>query len=296
MPDGRISLAFLADIQIGCMATFSGVGEADIARFNRRGMLVRQFPRTDSLDWDLDRLRDAVTELNRLDPDLVIIGGDMIDDMKRQEQIEAFTTVAADSKVPFHYAPGNHDICPDSAVPTTEAVDWYRENFGPEHATVTRDLEAGAQLTIVLANSAVLDQPRNMPGSFEGEMAWLTDQLRRRAPGPTIVVSHHPPFVTDADEGHNYWNLPIERRRPFLDVLVDHGVDMVLCGHRHLNDRAEYQGIEIITSAAVGFPLGLDPPGFRLLDIDQSGISHSYYPLPVPAWDAIGGPPDRPDR
>ena len=52
MPDGRIRLAFLADVQIGCMATFSGMDADAIGRFAQRGMRVRSFPRTESLEWD----------------------------------------------------------------------------------------------------------------------------------------------------------------------------------------------------------------------------------------------------
>jgi 3',5'-cyclic AMP phosphodiesterase CpdA len=292
MPDRRIRLAFLADVQIGCMATFSGADDDAITRFGRRGMSVRKFPRTDALDWDAARFRDTVAEVNRLQPDLAVIGGDMIDEISRPDQLEVFREIAATCEVPFHYVPGNHDICHDAAVPTEASLDWYRANFGPEHGTATRDLTDAWRLTLLTVNSAVLDQPRNLDGAYEAEMAWLEDELRHRAPGPTIVFSHHPPFVGAPDEGHNYWNIPIERRRPFLDLLAGYEVDLVLCGHRHLNDRVEYRDVEIVTSAAVGFPLGLDPPGFRLVDIDETGISHTYHPVPDPAWEAIGGPPD----
>lgn len=292
MPAGSIRLAFLADVQIGCMATFSGADDLAIARFERRGMRVRRFPRTDSLDWDAARFRDAVAQVNRLQPDLAVIGGDMIDEISRPDQLEVFREIAAKCEIPFHYVPGNHDICPDATVPTKESVEWYRANFGPEHGTVTRPLAGASQLTLLAVNSAVLDQPRNLDGAFEAEMSWLEKELGRRLPGPTIVVTHHPPFVETPDEAQNYWNIPLERRRPFLDLLANYDVDLVLAGHRHLNDRVEYRDIEIVTSGAVGFPLGLDPPGFRVVDIDETGISHAYYPVPDPAWEAIGGPPD----
>lgn len=292
MPEGTIRLAFLADVQIGCMATFSGVDDGDIARFARSGMVVRRFPHTDSLNWDLDRFVDAVHELNELEPDLVVIGGDMVDDISRSDQLDGFRAVAAGSERPLHFAPGNHDICADAAVPTAESLEWYRSSFGAEHSVVSTGLSDSTTLTVAMVNSAVLDQPRKLPGSFDAEMQWLEAELANRPPGPTIVVSHHPPFVGDPDEAPNYWNIPPERRQPFLDLLVDQGVDLVLCGHRHLNDSTQFRGVEIVTTAAVGFPLGTDPPGFRLVDVDDSGISHTYYPLADPAWDAIGGPPE----
>lgn len=291
MARGTIRLAFLADVQIGCMATFSGSDDSDVERFARRGMSVRRFPRTDSLDWDLDRFRAAVDALNEIRPDLAVIGGDMVDDIARPEQYDAFTEVASSYRGPLHYAPGNHDIAADAAVPTTAAVEWYRSHFGDVHGTLTAPVSGDSQLTVLLVNSPVLDQPHRMPGAFEAEMAWIENQLAGRARGPAVVVCHHPPFVEGPGEGRSYWNLPIERRMPFLELLAAAGVELLLCGHRHLNARVEFEGMEIVTTSAVGFPLGADPPGFRVVEIAESGISHTYYPLADPAWEAIGGPP-----
>ena len=292
MSTPAVRLAFLADVQVGCMATFSGADDADIERFARRQMVVRHFPHTESFAWEEARFLSAVEMLNTLEPDIAVIGGDMIDDPAGPGQLEAFRRIAALSDTPLHCAPGNHDICWDAAVPTEDSIEWYREQFGPEHSTVTADLGNATKLTVVMVNSAVLDQPRAVQGSFEAEMAWLEGALGARAPGPTIVVSHHPPFLEDPAEGPNYWNIPPARRRPFLELLADSGVDLLLCGHRHRNDSVHYGDMEIVTTSAVGFPLGTDPPGFRVVEVGGSGISHSYYPLSDPGWEEIGGPPE----
>ena len=292
MPDGALRLLFIADPQIGCMATFSGVDDAAIERFRRRGMLVRHFEQTDSIDWDVARYADVIERANELAPDLLVIGGDMIDAISHPDQLEAFREVTARSDLPIHYVPGNHDACDDATVPTEASTAWYEATFGATHEAFTRELDGGGEATFISVNSTVLDQPRKLPGAFEAELGWLEDRLRERRPGPTIVFSHHPPFIDDPEETDNYWNLPLERRRPFLDLLVEHAVDLVLCGHRHRNDHATYQGVEIVTSSAAGFPLGRDAPGYRTVDIRGTGISHTYYRVAEPDWAAIGGPPD----
>ena len=289
-------LLFLADSQIGCMATFSGVDEAAVERFRRRGMRVRPFPATASLAWDVDRYRQAVAVAADQRPDLVVIGGDMVDAIDRPEQLEAFRSVSEGlDGIDLHLVPGNHDICPDGVIPTEASLAWYRATFGPEHHVTTRPV-GGATATLVAINSSVLDQPRALPGADDAELAFLEGALRAAPPGPRIVVSHHPPFLEHPDEPDQYWNLPIERRRPLLELLAEHRVDLVLCGHRHRNAEVSYRGVPIVTSAATGFPLGTDPPGYRTVEITGTGVSHTYYGLGDPGWDHIGGPPEPPGR
>jgi 3',5'-cyclic AMP phosphodiesterase CpdA len=285
-------LLFLADSQLGCMATFSGVAEEDLDRFVRRGMCVRPFPSTESIEWDVERFRQAIQVANALRPDVVVIGGDMIDATDRPDQLEAFRATADDlDGIDLRYVAGNHDACHDGVIPTEASLEWYRHAFGPDHWSLAVPL-GDRTLTLIAVNSTLLDQPRKVPGGDEVELAFLEQELAAAAGrGPVVVFSHHPPFVADADEADNYWNLPRERRRPFLDLLAEHHVDLLLCGHRHRNDRVEHRGVEIVTSSAVGFPLGLDPPGYRMVEITDIGIEHTYYGVDQPGWAAIGGPP-----
>ena len=284
---------FLADSQLGCMATFSGVDDAAVARFAKRGMVVRPFPSTDAIDWDVARYRAAVQRANHLRPDFVIIGGDMIDATDRPDQLEAFWEVSGElDDIDLHLVPGNHDACHDGVVPTEDSLEWYVDAFGQPHHSFTKPLGQGLASFVVI-NSTVLDQPRKVPGAAEAELAFLEGALRDASGrgGPIVAFSHHPPFVDDADEPDTYWNLPIEARRPLLDLLAEHDVDLLLCGHRHRNDEAEHRGVAIVTSSATGFPLGLDPPGYRMVELGPTGVDHAYYGLSDPGWDAIGGRP-----
>jgi predicted phosphodiesterase len=288
-----VRLLFLADSQIGCMATFSGIDDAAVERFEQRKMCVRKFPSTDSIDWDTDRYREAIQVANTERPDLIVIGGDMIDAIDQPEQLDAFRQVTDElDDIDVHYVAGNHDACYDATIPTDESLDWYRSTFGPDHYSFTHPV-GDATATFVVVNSTLLDQPRKVPGGDERELAFLEGELRSAAGrGPIVVFSHHPPYVGDPDEADNYWNLPQSSRRPFLELLVEHQVDLVLSGHRHRNHRVVHEGVEIITSGATGFPLGTDPPGYRLVEIGEEEISHSYYGVGQPGWEDIGGPPD----
>ncbi len=285
---------FLADSQVGCMASFSGVDAEAAARFAGRGMAVRPFPPTDSLAWDVARLHEAVAAANRERPDFVVLGGDMIDATDRPDQLDAFRAVTADlDGIDLHLVPGNHDACADGVVPTDESLAWYSDTFGADHFAFSAPCGVDARASFIVLNSSLLDQPRKVPGGADRELAFLEAELRaaRATPGPVVVFSHHPPFLHDPDEPDVYWNLPRDARRTMLDLLAEHRVDLVLCGHRHRNAHARYRGVEIVTSSASGFPLGADPPGYRMVTVTADTVTHGYHAFDPPAWAEIGGPP-----
>jgi hypothetical protein len=39
------------------------------------------------------------------------------------------------------------------------------------------------------------------------------------------------------------------------------------------------KGIDVITSGPVGYPLGDDPSGFRVVEVTSAKIEHKYYSL-----------------
>jgi 3',5'-cyclic AMP phosphodiesterase CpdA len=276
MPEGVFRLAFLADTQLGMYATFSGMTEADVARYAAMGMRVEAVPRVEGFEWDARRYERAVTLLNRLRPDLVVIGGDMIDDSNHEDQIEAFLEITSrlDPDLTMHYAPGNHDIAPDTVVPTDESVATYREVFGPNHYVLT----AGPASFLIL-DTVVIDHPELAPRAWEEQQDFLEDVLGTPPPAPLVVVGHHPLFLDHPDEPDTYWNLPRERRRPLYDRLRRAGVTLAFAGHWHRNNVAVHDGFEMVTSGPVGYPLGSDPSGLRIVDITENHISHRYLSL-----------------
>ncbi len=289
-----LRFAFIADPQLGCMATFSGQDEAASARFAERGMRVRPFPSTSSFAWDTERWVTTVETLAATEVDFVVVGGDMIERTDSAAQLETYKAIANDlGTIPLHHVPGNHDICPDQVIPTEESIEWFRRHFGPDHFAFTHECGPGSVATFILLNSPAIQQPRHVPGVDDLELSFLEEELQAAMTrnGPIAVFTHHPPFLVDPDEVDNYWNLPLKARHRMLDLCVEHGVEVVFTGHRHLNDHATYKGVQIITSAAAGFPLGYDPPGYRIVEVHPGGFEHSYHGISNPGWDKIGGDP-----
>jgi 3',5'-cyclic AMP phosphodiesterase CpdA len=274
---------FLADPQLGCYATFSGMSDEQLEDFAARGMNVRKVPNTTGWDWDAARFSDAIAAANELTPDLVVVGGDMINDVDQPGQLKTFREIAAHlDSIPLYFVPGNHDISGDSVHPTVETTAFYRSAFGDDHYTFGH---GGA--TFVVMNTVLLDQPEALPAESEAHLTWLEAALRDAAeqPGPTLLFGHHPLFVDAPDEDTTYWAIAREGRRSVLDLLRTHGATVVFSGHRHKNASATFEGIELVTSSAVGFPLGDDPSGYRVVDVYPDHIEHEYVAFADQGWD-----------
>jgi predicted phosphodiesterase len=94
-----------------------------------------------------------------------------------------------------------------------------------------------------------------------------------------ILFSHHPLFVNSSGETDNPWSIKKKYRRPLLEIASDHGIEANFAGHWHKNNIVSENGIEVVATGPVGYPLGDDPSGFRVVEISDSGIKHEYHSL-----------------
>lgn len=266
---------FLADSQLGLYASFSGMSEEAAAQYSAQGMHVAAVPPTQGHEWDAAMYRKAVEAANHLRPDLVLFGGDMIDDPNSEDQLDTFLSISArlDPEIPMRFAPGNHDIAMDTVIPTPESIAAYRAIYGDDYYT----FRAGP-VSFVVLNTVVIDHPELAPAEWAAQRDFIAEALDTDE--PPIVVGHHPFFLESLHEKDNYWNLPAERRIPLVEQMRRAGVRLSIAGHWHRNNIATYGDLEVVTSGPVGYPLGDDPSGFRQIDIAEDGrVSHHYLPL-----------------
>ena len=269
---------FMADCQLGAYATLSGMDDDDIEGFAARGMVVRKAAKTDGIEWDVERYEDAIATANQLRPSFVIMGGDMLDDLTDREQLLALRNVTAklDSGISMYWAPGNHDVAYDALEPTHESVQEYRSIFGQDHYRFVHE-----ETSFVVLNTTVLGQPNQLPQEAERQTEALREHVRAAANESehTILIGHHPLFLEHADEEDTYWNVPKAIRLPVIEVAREYGVKTMFSGHLHRNNRATDAGMEVVASGPVGYPLGHDPSGYRVVTVSEDGVSHRYASL-----------------
>ena len=96
---------------------------------------------------------------------------------------------------------------------------------------------------------------------------------------------HHPLFGQYAEEPDDGMAIiPRERRKVILDLLQVHRTSGLFAGHWHKNNYAADGDMLMVTSGPVGFPLGDDPSGLRIVKVYDDRIEHEYFGMDdVPA-------------
>lgn len=219
-------------------------------------------------------LEFVVANLNRLEPAFVVICGDLINRPGDASQRDEYFRIMGglDPSIPVYAVAGNHDV---GNEPTAETLAAYREHFGPDYYS----FEAPS-LTGIVLDSSIVSAPGAVPDEAAAQEAWLEAELKKAAESEHILVfQHHPWFLESPDEPEQYFNLPLEPRKRYLELLKRNGVSHVFAGHLHRNAYGADDGLEMITTGPVGRPLGSDPSGIRIVHVTPGGIEHEYYPL-----------------
>lgn len=217
----------------------------------------------------------AVATINRLRPAFVVITGDLVNKAGDPAQIKEFKRIASkiDSAIPVYNVTGNHDL---GNNPTPHSIAAYTNQFGPDHYVFRR----GDFVGIVL-DSTLIKAPEHAQELYAGQESWLESELgkaRKEGAGHVVIFQHHSWFLDSADEADQYFNLPKERRAKYLGLFHKAGVKYTFCGHLHRSKVARDGDLEVVTTGALGKPLGGES-GMQIAIVRDTGIEHRFYGL-----------------
>lgn len=200
-------------------------------------------------------LAEALAHVHALDrrPDLLLITGDLVDEGHPDEYAMLRKLLAA-TRIPFLVIPGNHD---------------HRENFRAAfHAQQPCLPKAGPMhwcvddypVRIIGLDSCPAGQHH---GAIDEQgLAWLARVLAQDQRKPTLLLLHHPPFVSGIPylDQYRYTDAqPLEeivRRAP--------NIERVLCGHVHRTMLRRWAGTVVCscpsTTTEIALQLAADAP------------------------------------
>lgn len=233
--------------------------------------------RNADIKMEAENLRRAIEAANRLRPDFVVICGDLINEPGDPNQIAAFQELIKtfSGEFPVYLASGNHDV---TGAPTPESLKAYREVFGPDRYTFDN---RGCRYLVI--NSTILVNGTKVPDEVAAQFAWVRSELEKaKAEGISdlFIIQHHPWFWETGDEPYRFLNsVPLDTRRPYLELFEKYGVTAAFAGHTHRNVLGRHGGMEMITSASITPPSSGEPAGFRIVKVYGDSIEHTYYGL-----------------
>ena len=98
-------------------------------------------------------------------------------------------------------------------------------------------------------------------------------------PDHIILFCHYPFFIKSFDEPETYSNIGLGDRTKYLDLFSDNKVDAIFSGHLHNNAKANFRKIQLVTTSALGKPLGDAPSGLMIVKVYSNKIDYQYYGL-----------------
>ena len=267
------------------------MSDHQIMTYKRSNLKVNKESKYYHLENETRLFSKAISIANELEVSFVVICGDMVNTPGNREQVHAVKTIAKqlEANIPVFWVPGNHDVGADTEVPTNKSLNEYRKEFGEDYFSFTHN---GYKFLVI--NSVVLAHPEFVIEECLDQMKFIEVEMNEAKDKkiPTVVFTHHPLFLDNANEGPmepewapsppgkaGYWTIPNPTRSDLIDLFERGNVQAVFAGHWHRNNYARNGKMEMITSGPVGYPLGEDPSGYRIVKINNNQISHSYHKL-----------------
>jgi len=240
------------------------------------------FTDNNGFEQETENFEKAIEAANRLHPAFIVVNGDLVNQSANMEQIREYKRIVAqlDPSIPIYSVPGNHDV---GHVPTSESLEFYRTNFGPDYYSFQYDNLYG-----IVLNSMLISYPDLTPEESAAQMEWTKEELKRAKQmgyDKIMVLQHIPFFANQPDEETDYYgdhesfNIPLEQRRDYLDLFHKYGIHYIFAGHLHKNAFGRDGDLRMITTSALGMPLGEDPSGFRIVTVEGDSVQYPFYSI-----------------
>jgi 3',5'-cyclic AMP phosphodiesterase CpdA len=212
--------------------------------------------RNDRVFHTAEHLARAVAHLNRLRPlpDVVLATGDLVE-RGEVEEYERLREILAPLAAPLFIIPGNHD---DRNNLLTVFADHA---YLPRDRTFLQYSVEDWPLRLVALDTLV---PGESGGRLCGErLAWLDARLAQAPERPTLVLMHHPPFLTGIASMDG---MGLDGIDAFAAVIRRHPqVERIVCGHLHRPIVRRFAGTVAYTCPSTAHQIALDlPPAQRL--------------------------------
>lgn len=215
-------------------------------------------------------LLKAITELNAIKPDFVVLLGDLMEsnaDTYHQDFDDMWNILDQYARFPVFAVMGNHD---GQRVGGVNGFEYWQRHFGPLYHSFD-----WGNWHFALANT--YDHPTHPSDNGvigEDQLAWLDSDLAfASSAGKKIAVMlHHNAFDLR-------WVFMDDGREELTKVIQKHGARYVFAGHRH-SDQLEQNELAKIVTTRTAQAAPRDMAGYRVIKIVDGYIVSVHHTMP----------------
>jgi len=206
----------------------------------------------------------AIDTINKLNPDAVLTGGDLVMDAlqvtegKADSLYNLYLSLAKGIHAPLYNTPGNHEMLgweDEKKVPLTNPLSgdgMYRKKIGfPFYSFELKGWK------FFILNSVAHKEGGYTGRVSEEQLRWLKEELSKTDTLMPLVVVTHIPLLTGYTQffkgatACNEEGLVVANSREVLDLFSGYNLKLVLQGHLHFLEDNYVGGIHFITGGAV---------------------------------------------
>ena len=191
----------------------------------------------------------ALDVLERSGNRTLLLLGDLTNNGRTEEHAQLLSWMSA-SDGRIYVLPGNHDLTgrtsPEQFRTLYHAYGWEDAIAADTASLSYAVMEDGLCLLMLDTNGWNPEKKQVLSGQVEEAMiSWVRDTLQQLPEGtPVIACGHHPLIPYEGND-------TTRGAEKLVRALVENGVRMYLCGHRHSNYTLQADGLRQV---AVGVP------------------------------------------
>lgn len=239
----------------------------------------------------------AIKHGNLLDPDFVIVGGDLIADALGQtfgradSLYKLYNETIKSSNIPIYNTMGNHEVFglyERSGIKADHpeyGKQMFKNRVGDGRTYRSFDHKGWH---FMLLDGIGLAEDREYYGYIdEKQMTWIKQDLEKLDESTPIVISIHIPFysisaqISKNPTAGNSRGIVITNANDVLNLFKDFNLQLVLSGHLHWSEEIIFRGVHHINVAAVSGawwqgPNRGFPEGFAVIEINDTDFTWRY--------------------
>jgi len=209
--------------------------------------------------FDEDLLNSAISEINELKPDLLVVAGDLTTNGYKEEFEAAKTSLDQIKTKKRVIIAGNHDCRNVGYI-------FFEKIFGKRYADleIKTNLKKRKKMRIVAVDS-------NKPDLSDGEVGRdkykYIDKGFEKSKFNIFILHHHLVSIPGTGRERNIvWDAG-----DVLEKLHQNKVDLVICGHKHVPYVWKLNGMNILTSGTLCTKRtrGLSGPSYNIIEISD---------------------------
>ncbi|NQT64530.1 MAG: metallophosphoesterase [Candidatus Marinimicrobia bacterium] len=253
----------------------------------------------------VEGFRKAIDHTNRLKPEFVITGGDLIMDALSQSKgrsdslYQIYAELSQGFDMPVYNTMGNHEVFglyKDSGIAPDHpeyGKQMYLNHMGMEQPYYSFDHKGWH---FVILDAIGFTEDRRYIGEIDSiQLEWLREDLKTLDKETPLVLSTHIPLVSvvpqlvgggQANAGAGYL---VTNTDELMKIVKPYNLKLVLQGHLHHVEDVYFNATHFVTGGAVCARWWLGPQegmeeGFMMFEVFPDSISWSYIDY---GWEVI---------